>query len=87
MTTLQDLPNGTKIYYTGDMANAEDFGVVIEQSTNKWGDQVDIRLDDGRIFKGVSPLNFGGLGRRFVLRTEYDAERQAKIDAFVNRSK
>lgn len=81
-TTFAQLTRGTEIYYTGDMANCDGFGVVTRQVTSRWGEHVDIKMTDNaddRTMKGISPSNFDGTGRRFMLRAEYDALRSAKI--------
>ena len=41
---------GTRIYYTGDMANNEDYGTVTDVTSGRFGTHVVIRLDDGREF-------------------------------------
>lgn len=84
-TTYEQLTAGTKIYYTGDIANQSEFGEVTRQYTDKWGQWVDIVLDDGRECLGISPSNFNGIGSRFQLRSEYDRERQEKIAAMNSR--
>ena len=86
-TLFSDLTVGTKVFYTGDMANIEGFGVVTAQYTTNWGSLVDLEIegieteDAPRIMRGISPLNFSGAGRRFILHSEYVAERNAKIEA------
>ena len=75
---------GQRIYYTGDMANAEDFGTIIAvREPNKYAPlSYDIRLDDGRLFKGVWDLSFQpSPGRRFWPLDEWEADRQKRIEA------
>ena len=74
---------GEKIYYTGDAANADGFGeIVLVDSDLRFGTQVKIKMDDGRSF-WISPAAFvPGPGRRFMLRSEYAAERAEKIAEF-----
>ncbi len=78
---------GTRIYYTGDMANSEDYGVIVSYTPpGKWSDNIKIRLDDGRIFNVSSPAFIPGPGRRFWLADDWDAEKQKRINAFINRT-
>ncbi|MBE3126174.1 MAG: hypothetical protein IMZ57_11030 [Acidobacteria bacterium] len=74
---------GEKIYYTGDMANADGFGeIVLVDSSGRFGTQVKIKMDDGRSF-WISPASFvPGPGRRFMLKSEADAERAERIASF-----
>lgn len=81
--TLEMLAVGTEIYYTGDMANQAGFGKVVNHRLSaRWGDSVDLLMDDGREMKGMMPVMFDkSIGRRFMLASEYRAERAAKIEA------
>ena len=45
------MTKGTRIYYTGDMANNEGFGTIVSIDTNRWGTHANIDLDDGRDIK------------------------------------
>jgi hypothetical protein len=81
--TVENLPIGTAIYYTGDAANHGGFGAVIaHRPASRWaGASVDIRMDDGREWLGVHPVSFDrSPGRRFMLASTYQAERQAAIE-------
>ena len=42
-----NIQKGTRIYYHGDMANNEGFGIVTDRKTDKWGTDIYIKLDDG----------------------------------------
>ena len=90
---INDLQVGTKIHYTGDMANPSGNGRVVAVHLNpRFGDDVEVALDaqpdenghaDGsvpaRTFR-ISPANFSrGLGCRFWLRTEWIAKRRASF--------
>lgn len=80
--TINDLAIGTEIYYTGDMANQSGFGVVsAHRPATRWSKETaDLKLDDGREINAIGPHMFdASLGRRFVLRTEYETERAEKI--------
>ena len=76
---------GTDIYYTGDMANQESYGTIEEVSTNRFGTNLAIRMEDGHIIN-VSPLSFApGPGRRFYTKAEWKAQRAANITAMQER--
>lgn len=80
---MHELIIGTRIYYTGDMANASDHGMITaERPANRFAPlSYDITLDDGRTFKGVWAIAFDpGPGRRFWTDAEYEADR-AKAEA------
>jgi len=77
---------GSEIYYIGDRANLDGFGKITDEHHDKWHrtctsfePSLDIELDDGRVMLGISPLNFFGGGRRFMLRTEYVEKRKSAI--------
>ena len=79
------LKKGTRIYYTGDMANEEGFGVIIHRSTGQFGVFVAVKLDDGRIFESLSALDFsdvyeGHCGTRFVTEEAYRKFHRAAIE-------
>lgn len=83
-----ELKVGTKVFYTGDMANSEDLGVIVkEREATLYGPvAVDIRLDDGREIKGIGKHMFDpGIGRRFWPLDEWMAERKVKIQAMQDR--
>ena len=82
---LTDLPKGTRIYYGGDMANDSGFGTITETLSDKWGQFVTIKMDDGRDIKhlpvcGFSPEYKGHGGTRFVTIDAYNKYRQAIAD-------
>ena len=59
---------GMRVYYTGDNANASDLGTV--QRVDRY---VTVRLDDGRMLRGIFPSQIEpGPGRRFLTKEEYD---------------
>jgi hypothetical protein len=75
-----EVKEGTRIYYSGDMANCGDFGVVKRAYSDKWGAFFDIHLDDGRSIKGLHQISFNpGPGRRFMAFAEYQEDRQKKL--------
>ena len=78
---------GTRIYYTGDVANIEDFGHVSKLYSDRWGTWMTIRLDDGRTFQGISSNNFAGPGRRFMTEKEYEAVRKERIEKLIAATK
>ena len=76
------LPIGTPIYYTGDMANQDGFGIVsAHREGDKWSSpSMDLYLKDGRTFKAVWPGMFDPApGRRFMTTETYQRERAEKI--------
>lgn len=82
---LEDLPKGTRIYYGGDMANMDGFGTIIETISDKWGQFVTIKMDDGRDIEHLpicafSPIFKGHGGTRFVTIDAFNAYRQAIAD-------
>ncbi len=84
---LEQLPEGTRIYYGGDMANSEDFGIITStEASTKWGKFINIKLDDGREMKRLPLCAFsdeykGHGGTRFVTLEAYNAYRQAIANA------
>jgi len=78
---------GTRIYYTGDRANIEDYGFVISYTpAGKWSDNINIELNDGRVFNISSSSFMPCPGRRFWLADDWDADRQRRINEFINRA-
>lgn len=73
---------GLKIYYTGDMANVSGFGKVTAVTKDN---TLNIELSDGRCFYNISPsVLTPALGRRFIPRAEYDAQRKADIERILS---
>jgi hypothetical protein len=82
--TFDQLTVGTRVRYTGDMANAEGVGEIFEVcAPNRWNyQQVNIRLDDGRVMLGIHLCAFDPApGQRFQLLADYQAARAAAIAA------
>ncbi len=87
---LNDLPVGTRIYYNGDMANQSSLGVITKHRSDKWGQFVDTKLDDGRKQKSLpicifSPVYLGHGGTRFVTEKAYDEYRANQIKVYTDR--
>ena len=81
---------GTEIYYTGDMANHEDYGVIINiNPPDRWGGETyDIKLNDGRVWRGIYKNSFAnGPGKRFWLADEWDADKKRRISEMMARIK
>ncbi len=88
-TKANELSKGTEIYYTGDTANHEGFGVIVNTSHDRWGDHIEVLMNDEDSREGdsirnrtshLSPLNFAeGPGQRFMTKATYTARREAKI--------
>jgi major membrane immunogen (membrane-anchored lipoprotein) len=75
-----EIKEGTKIYYTGDMANEGAYGVIVKDYQDKWGEFFNIELEDGRKINALHQIAFApGCGRRFMSFAEYQDERQKKI--------
>jgi hypothetical protein len=82
---------GTRIHYSGDMANSESFGTVTQVFENdKFNyNQIEITFDDER-FEGdnkmtIVPLMgfYKGPGCRFSLKREHDAKYQEAMDKYM----
>ena len=88
---------GTRIYYTGDMANNEGFGKVVKKIPEGQYNQasVEIKMDDGREMKMLPELLFspkysGNGSTRFVTQQAYQdwkIERIQKINAEIEAKK
>jgi len=81
----ETLKEGTRIYYTGDMANEEGFGVITSQQQDKFGVFVNLKMDDGREFNQLTPANFsdkylGHCGSRFVTEEAYHEYHQLAME-------
>src|SRR5208337_4116142 len=81
MPKYDNLPVGTEIYYTGDMANADGYGTItkVREATRFAPISYDITMEGGREIKGLYFQMFQPTpGRRFGLKAEYEAERKAR---------
>jgi hypothetical protein len=86
-----DLEAGTRIYYTGDMANASGFGTITKIRLCDWyGFTYDVTIDaipckfgydiEERQFLGVHLASFQpSPGRRFWTKSLYEEDRIEKI--------
>jgi len=77
---------GQRIYYTGDMANIEDEGRIVRMrpADRLAPESYDVKLNDGRIFRGVYHLSFDpGPGRRFWPLDEWEAQRKARLASSI----
>lgn len=85
-TQSGELSIGTRIYYTGDMANHEAFGTITKIEPCKfyqWSITIEYDKEDDKANSVLSPMNFSqGPGRRFMTEEQLNSERQAKIEAF-----
>jgi hypothetical protein len=82
---LTDLPKDTRIYYGGDMANQPGFGTITNTISDKWGQFVNIKMDDGRHINSLPICSFsdeykGHGGTRFVTVDAYNKYRQDMAD-------
>ena len=85
-TKYTKLTEGTKVYYTGDMANVDGAGVITKVNPpDRWyAVSYNIVLEDGRECLHIMPSNFGmGGGCRFQVMSEREAARAASIRAFA----
>lgn len=77
---------GTRIYYTGDMANESSWGTVTGIAGGRFGTQVCVALDTGRDAWVPAPMigerYDGTCGVRFVTKAAYDAWRAERIAAY-----
>ena len=82
-----DLAIGTRIYYTGDMANASGFGEVTDKKpADRYApDQLQITMEDDRSFwiysMSVSDHYNGTCATRFVTEAAYLAYREERMAA------
>jgi len=84
----ENLRPGTRIYYGGDMANDEGFGTITSQQTDKFGDFLTIKMDDGREFRSLSPALFseeylGHGGTRWVTEEAFKKFRDESIERLL----
>ena len=75
---MELLKEKTRIYYTGDMANDEGFGIIVKSYQDKWGSFYNILMDDGREMNRLHTIAFsetykGHGGTRFVTEDAYNA--------------
>ena len=76
---------GTRVYYTGDIANDDGFGVVTEiMPATKYGPEVAVmHLDDGRELStyamSIEAIYNGHCGTKFVTEAAYKVYREAKL--------
>ena len=74
---------GCDIHYTGDRANHEADGTITAITDSKWGRNITIKMESGKIIN-VTPTAFSpGPGRRFYVKAEWMAQRQTKIAAMA----
>jgi len=88
---MTKLTVGTEIYYTGDMANHEGFGIIIKIIPgNKYGpDMAVVHLEDGRectpYIMGIADKYEGHGGVRFVTKKAYDIWRKTSLAEMQRR--
>ena len=76
------MERGDRYFYTGDMANISDFGIITAIYQDKWGSFADGKLNDGREQKRLYVSMFSkGPGQRFIPIEQYEEDRkeQTKI--------
>jgi hypothetical protein len=80
---------GTKIFYTGDMANLAAFGVIVEVKSNQFYSVFyRIKYEDGHENNCVLPASFEDApGKRFWVRSEYNEDRRQKLIDFLDSIK
>lgn len=87
--TNENFKLGTKVYYTGDMANFDGIGTIVKvRPATKYGSEaVDIRFDEPRpeggsqTIRGITLISFEpSPGRRFYLLDEWIEERKQAIE-------
>lgn len=88
------MEKGDRIYYTGDMANGSSEGTILEiVPATKYGpESVWIKFDESRFEGDIKQKGFvyiqcfsPGPGRRFYPLKEWEAERQASLQASLKR--
>jgi hypothetical protein len=84
--TWEQMQEGVRIYYTGDMANQSGFGTITLRRPidPRWKyKQADIAMDDGREMKAIGVESFQPApGRRFWLEADWKADQDRKIEEF-----
>lgn len=85
---MADVAIGTRIYYTGDMANLEGFGTVTDRKEDpRFAAQVEVTMDDGRklwIYPiGIADRYEGHGGTRFVTEAAYREWKAARLRRMV----
>ena len=85
MNTTQ-IKTNTRIYYSGDMANVEDYGTVtLVTSNDYYGSTYHIALDDGRTMT-AHPFSFTpGPGTRFHIAAERVAQRRSGYASMLDQ--
>ena len=83
---FEQLKEGVRIYYGGDMANLESFRTITKQHNDRWGQFVSIKLDDGRTINKLPVIMFsadykGHGGTRFVTIEAYNTFRHKQVEA------
>lgn len=81
---------GTKIFYRGDAANLPGEGVIsdVRLGCHKEPIEYEVTLADGRVFQGLTPVQFERHpGRRFMRLSDYLEERARALEAFQQRSR
>ncbi len=85
------METGTRIYYTGDMANDEGFGTITAMTSDRWGHHVAIQMDDDREIKvdriAFSDVYLGHGGTRFVTLEAYNNFTRENYRKFVGSLK
>lgn len=86
---MSELKIGTKIYYTGDMANQDGNFEITARRESSWGgswDVTELPGGEGRVFKGVFEIGLeyqGHGGTRFVTQEARETWRRAQIAAMT----
>lgn len=74
---------GERIYYTGDMANQPDWGIVTRWGFDGWGQSADLAMDSGKTIRQLSVASFQRTpGARFVFEDAWKSERAQAIRNF-----
>lgn len=84
----QFLAVGTKIYYSGDMANHPDFGeITLIKPCNYYKLKIKVLLNDGREWN-LMPSSFEpGAGVRFITVEKRNKDREEQFKAMTDRLK
>ena len=80
------IKTSTRIYYTGDMANADDYGTITAVTPcDFYGFKYSVELDDGRTMT-IQPLSFSaGPGCRFFVAADRIAARRVQYVAMLDQ--
>lgn len=74
---------GERIFYTGDMANVEGWGVISDIKDDEWGLRYTVTLKDSRVCRELYPAMFEkSVGQRFKTENQVKQEQAERLRCF-----